>query len=83
MVATANIPTCEVHRGWHVAPTLRVRGLLWFGARTVVIDPSLSACRSVSVPERGPQRPERVADRHRVPEIFYRSATRRIPTTAD
>ncbi len=37
---TRNSPQCEVHWGWHVAPTLCVRRWLLF-ARRLVIDPSL------------------------------------------
>ncbi len=41
-VATKNNPTCEVHWGWHVAPTLRVRsGWLFLVTRTYVVDPAL------------------------------------------
>ncbi|MGE5636388.1 MAG: protein-glutamine glutaminase family protein [Nocardioidaceae bacterium] len=41
-VATRNNPTCSVHWGWHVAPTLCVR-VPWFFFLTqrMVIDPSL------------------------------------------
>jgi len=38
---TRNHPSCEVHWGWHVAPTVRVRRWWWFGASTQVIDPAL------------------------------------------
>jgi len=38
--ATRNHPSCAVHWGWHVAPTLCVRWW-WFLSRTRVIDPSL------------------------------------------
>lgn len=38
--ATRNNPNCEVHWGWHVAPTLCVRRSL-FRLEDVVIDPSL------------------------------------------
>lgn len=44
---TRNHPNCAVRWGWHVAPTLCVRRewwrwwLLWWGRRTMVIDPSL------------------------------------------
>ena len=43
-VATANSPTCGVYWGWHVAPTLRVRGSGCLGflyVRSMVIDPAL------------------------------------------
>lgn len=41
---TRNHPNCVVHWGWHVAPTLCVRGRFWFfwwRRREMVIDPSL------------------------------------------
>jgi hypothetical protein len=40
-VATRNNPTCGVYWGWHVAPTLCVRGPRIFQHREMVIDPSL------------------------------------------
>jgi uncharacterized protein (UPF0216 family) len=40
-VSTRNNPTCSVWWGWHVAPTLCVRGPLLFQAQQMVIDPSL------------------------------------------
>ena len=40
-VSTRNNPTCSVYWGWHVAPTLCVRGPRWFQTRRMVIDPSL------------------------------------------
>jgi len=40
-VSTKNNPTCGVTWGWHVAPTLCVRGPKFFKAQTMVIDPSL------------------------------------------
>jgi Glutaminase len=40
-VATRNNPSCQVWWGWHVAPTLCVRGPGFFQVRTMVIDPSL------------------------------------------
>ena len=40
-VSTKNNPTCNVYWGWHVAPTLCVRGPWFFWRRTMVIDPSL------------------------------------------
>lgn len=42
-VSTKNNPNCEVYWGWHVAPTLCVRGPKWFQSRQMVIDPSLFA----------------------------------------
>lgn len=42
-VSTKNSPTCEVWWGWHVAPTLCVRGPGLFQTHDVVIDPSLFA----------------------------------------
>jgi hypothetical protein len=41
-VNTKNNPNCHVSWGWHVAPTLCVRGL-WFQTQRMVIDPSLFA----------------------------------------
>ncbi|HEY5911580.1 MAG TPA: protein-glutamine glutaminase family protein [Verrucomicrobiae bacterium] len=40
-VSTANNPQCYVNWGWHVAPTLCVRGRWFFNIETMVIDPSL------------------------------------------
>lgn len=40
-VNTRNNPSCFVEWGWHVAPTLCVRGPLFFQTRSMVIDPSL------------------------------------------
>jgi hypothetical protein len=40
-VATRNNPTCGVSWGWHVAPTLCVRGPRFFQRQDMVIDPSL------------------------------------------
>lgn len=40
-VSTRNNPNCGVYWGWHVAPTLCVRGPRPFFKRTMVIDPSL------------------------------------------
>ena len=40
-VATRNNPTCHVSWGWHVAPTLCVRGPTFFQSERMVIDPSL------------------------------------------
>jgi Glutaminase len=40
-VATRNSPTCSVTWGWHVAPTLCVRGPRIFQRQDMVIDPSL------------------------------------------
>jgi hypothetical protein len=38
---TKNHPQCFVDWGWHVAPTLCVRGPGWFASQRMVIDPSL------------------------------------------
>lgn len=40
-VATRNNPQCMVYWGWHVAPTLCVRGTELFSSQRMVIDPSL------------------------------------------
>jgi hypothetical protein len=40
-VDTRNNPNCKVYWGWHVAPTLCVRGPRWWQRQTMVIDPSL------------------------------------------
>lgn len=40
-VNTVNNPDCYVRWGWHVAPTLCVRGRWFFNTETKVIDPSL------------------------------------------
>jgi hypothetical protein len=40
-VNTKNNPTCQVFWGWHVAPTLCVRGPRFFQTQQMVIDPSL------------------------------------------
>jgi hypothetical protein len=40
-VNTKNNPQCYVEWGWHVAPTLCVRGPMLFQTRRMVIDPSL------------------------------------------
>ena len=40
LVASSNKPGCLVHWGWHVAPTICVRGWPWCDNR-MVIDPSL------------------------------------------
>ncbi len=40
-VSTANNPNCEVRWGWHVAPTLCVRGPGLFRTTEMVIDPAL------------------------------------------
>lgn len=40
-VSTKNNPYCNVWWGWHVAPTLCVRGPGFFQTREMVIDPSL------------------------------------------
>jgi len=40
-VSTRNTPTCGVYWGWHVAPTLCVRGPRLFQKQDMVIDPSL------------------------------------------
>jgi hypothetical protein len=40
-VSTRNNPKCYVEWGWHVAPTLCVRGPTFFQTRRMVIDPSL------------------------------------------
>jgi len=42
-VSTRNNPSCSVYWGWHVAPTLCVRGPSWFQTQRMVIDPSLFA----------------------------------------
>jgi hypothetical protein len=42
-VSTKNNPTCNVRWGWHVAPTLCVRGPRFFQTQAMVIDPSLFA----------------------------------------
>jgi hypothetical protein len=42
-VATRNNPTCSVQWGWHVAPTLCVRGQRLFQRRRMVLDPALFA----------------------------------------
>jgi hypothetical protein len=39
--STRNNPACTVGWGWHVAPTLCVRGRWFFNTRQMVIDPSL------------------------------------------
>lgn len=38
---TKNNPNCHVNWGWHVAPTICVRGPGWFQSQRTVIDPSL------------------------------------------
>lgn len=40
-VSTKNNPNCSVWWGWHVGPTLCVRGPGFFQTRDMVIDPSL------------------------------------------
>lgn len=40
-VSTKNNPSCSVWWGWHVAPTLCVRGPSFFQTQSMVIDPSL------------------------------------------
>jgi Glutaminase len=40
-VDTRNNPSCQVWWGWHVAPTLCMRGPVFFQVHTMVIDPSL------------------------------------------
>src|SRR5438128_1726709 len=40
-VPTRNNPTCHVGWGWHVAPTVCVRGPGFFKKQEMVIDPSL------------------------------------------
>ena len=40
-VNTKNNPNCYVEWGWHVAPTLCVRGPRFFNRQRMVIDPSL------------------------------------------
>ena len=40
-VSTKNNPNCQVFWGWHVAPTLCVRGPTIFQSQQMVIDPSL------------------------------------------
>ncbi len=40
-VSTKNNPNCGVYWGWHVAPTLCVRGPGFFQLQSMVIDPSL------------------------------------------
>lgn len=40
-VFTKNNPNCEVYWGWHVAPTLCVRGPRFWQSREMVIDPAL------------------------------------------
>jgi len=40
-VSTKNNPNCYVEWGWHVAPTLCVRGPRFFSTSRMVIDPSL------------------------------------------
>jgi Glutaminase len=40
-VSTKNNPNCHVWWGWHVAPTLCVRGPKFFQTQSMVIDPSL------------------------------------------
>jgi hypothetical protein len=40
-VSTKNNPNCHVSWGWHVAPTLCVRGPRMFQTQRMVIDPSL------------------------------------------
>jgi hypothetical protein len=40
-VNTRNNPSCQVNWGWHVAPTLCVRGPWFFWRRRMVIDPAL------------------------------------------
>jgi len=42
-VSTKNNPNCQVFWGWHVAPTLCVRGPKFFQSQQMVIDPSLFA----------------------------------------
>jgi hypothetical protein len=70
-VATANNPLCEVTWIWHVAPTLRVSGVLWFGARTVVIDPSLFDGPVGLGTWKGKQQDANASLTHTGPEIFY------------
>lgn len=40
-VSTKNNPSCQVFWSWHVAPTLCVRGPMFWQSREMVIDPSL------------------------------------------
>ena len=40
-VATRNNPTCSVDWGWHVAPTLCVRGQWFWRTQRMVLDPAL------------------------------------------
>jgi hypothetical protein len=40
-VSTKNNPNCYVEWGWHVAPTLCVRGPSFWQTQRMVIDPSL------------------------------------------
>lgn len=40
-VSTRNNPNCQVFWGWHVAPTVCVRGPKFFQSQQMVIDPSL------------------------------------------
>ena len=40
-VLTRNNPNCQVYWNWHVAPTLCVRGPLFWQSREMVIDPAL------------------------------------------
>lgn len=40
-VNTRNNPNCFVEWGWHVAPTVCVRGQWWFSRSEMVIDPSM------------------------------------------
>jgi hypothetical protein len=42
-VSTRNNPSCHVYWGWHVAPTVCVRGPRFFQRQRMVIDPSLFA----------------------------------------
>lgn len=42
-VSTKNNPSCHVWWGWHVAPTLCVRGPRFFQTQRLVVDPSLFA----------------------------------------
>lgn len=70
-VSTRNNPKCYVEWGWHVAPTLCVRGPIWFQTRQMVIDPSLFTTPVSEAVWKGVQGDPNASLTHTGPEQFW------------
>ena len=70
-VSTRNNPRCYVEWGWHVAPTLCVRGPTYWQWQTMVIDPSLFAAPVSLATWKGVQGDPGATLTHTGPEQFW------------